>query len=455
MVSRPRSLWSPSGLLLFSISFFVLTSIEAICQTNTLVVNPSSIAFGNIAVGSTARRNETVTNGFSSRLVLREITFSGSNFSKVLYLPLSLTAGQSATFPVSFTPTSAGNFSVTMTVKYRRPYNRHWVYGSSSVALQGTGTTAGSSLTVSPASINFGNVAVGSQQVLPLTLTNASGQTTSIQVSQVGASGTGFSATGISPPVTLAVGQSVTVNVNFKPTAAGTDSGAVAITSNAINPSVSVPLSGSGTSTGQLAMSPSSLNFGSVTVGKSATLNGSLTASSASVTVSSASWNGTGFSLSGLSFPLVVGAGQTLPYSVTFTPQSAGAVTGSLAFASNASNGSVNGQLSGTGVAVQQHSVALNWSPSSGSVQGYYVYRGAQSGGPYGKISPLDRDNCVHRRVSFLWADLLLCCHCLGNQFRRERLFERDRCERSVILTDSGLSNCDIEEQEQKGAVGA
>ena len=492
MVSRPRSLWSPSRLLLFSISFLVLTSIQAISQTNTLVMNPSSIAFGNVAVGSTAKQSETVTNGFSSKLVLREITFSGSNFSETLYLPLALSAGQSATFPVSFTPTAAGTFAVTMTVKYRRPYNRHWVYGSSSIALQGTGITAGGSLTVSPTSINFGSVQISKTTTLPLTLKNsqttavrisglsASGtgftvngfglpidlsagqsvtvnvnftppatgtdngsvtvtsnannpslsvslagtgvssgqlaanpasmsfgtvlvsktstlsltltnnQTTTVQVSQIAASGTGFSVNGFTLPINLSAGQSVNVNVNFTPPASGTDTGSVTVTSNANNPSVSVTLAGTGAISGQLAVSPTTLSFGTVNVGSSKNMTGTLSASSNSVIVSSASWNGPGFSVSGISFPFTLAAGQSIPFTVTFAPQTAGSVTGAVSFLSNASNTPSNESLAGTGAQVTQHSVALTWNSSSGSVQGYYVYRGTQSGGPYGKISPLD-----------------------------------------------------------------
>lgn len=61
----------------------------------------------------------------------------------------------------------------------------------------------------------------------------------------------------------------------------------------------------------QLAVSPSSMNFGSVLVGDSKALPGTLTATNASVTVSSAAWSGEGYSVSGITFPTVVPAGQT------------------------------------------------------------------------------------------------------------------------------------------------
>jgi hypothetical protein len=139
---------------------------------------------------------------------------------------------------------------------------------------------------------------------------------------------------------------------------------------------------------GQLAVNPTNMSFSNVTVGNSQTKNGTLSAASSSVTVSSASWNGTGFSLSGITFPATISAGQSLPFTVTFTPQTAGSVSGVVSFISNASNSPTSTSLSGSGVQTSLHTVSLSWNPSS-SVQGYYIYRGGQTGGPYTKISSL------------------------------------------------------------------
>jgi hypothetical protein len=105
--------------------------------------------------------------------------------------------------------------------------------------------------------------------------------------------------------------------------------------------------------------------------------------------VSSASWNGTGFSLGGISFPVTIPAGQSVPFTVTFAPQTTGPVNGTVSFLSNASNSPTNETLGGSGVQATPHSVGLSWNPDASTVQGYYVYRGAQTGGPYAKISTL------------------------------------------------------------------
>jgi ASPM-SPD-2-Hydin domain-containing protein len=142
------------------------------------------------------------------------------------------------------------------------------------------------------------------------------------------------------------------------------------------------------TSGGQLSVTPSNFSFGSVAVGKSKSLNGMLSAANSDVAVSSASWNGQGFALNGITFPATVPAGQSLSFTVTFTPQAAGTATGSLDFVSNASNLVGTEALTGTGSQTSQHSVGLSWDPSTSPVVGYNVYRGTQSGGPYQKLNP-------------------------------------------------------------------
>lgn len=99
-------------------------------------------------------------------------------------------------------------------------------------------------LTVSPQSLGFGNVLIGTSAKQTVTLSNSS--STSITVNSVGISGTGFSQSSPTLPLTLAAGQSSSVTVAFAPQNSGSVSGALQIGSNASDPSVSVALSGTG-----------------------------------------------------------------------------------------------------------------------------------------------------------------------------------------------------------------
>ncbi len=137
---------------------------------------------------------------------------------------------------------------------------------------------------------------------------------------------------------------------------------------------------------GTLTISPTTLNFGTVTVGKSKTMTGTLSASS-DVTVSSADWNGSGYSVSGITFPTTVAAGNSVSFGVTFTPASSGSSTGSISFLSDASNSPATEALTGSGAQTSQHSVDLSWDPSSSQVAGYNIYRGTRAGGPYSRLN--------------------------------------------------------------------
>lgn len=104
-------------------------------------------------------------------------------------------------------------------------------------------------LTVSPQSVAFGNVLIGASAKQTVTLSN--GSSASLTISSIGITGTGFSQTGPVLPLTLAAGQSSSITVTFAPQTAGSVSGALQISSNASNPSVSIPLSGTGSSSVQ------------------------------------------------------------------------------------------------------------------------------------------------------------------------------------------------------------
>jgi hypothetical protein len=288
-----------------------------------------------------------------------------------------LAAGQTASFSVQFQAKAAGD--PTVTISFDGPNAQPYA----SLSATATAVTPGT-LTANPTSLAFGSVQVNTSKSLTETLTNTGGW--SVTISQASSSAAAFSISGLNLPVTLSANQSVTFTATFAPTGAGAASGNLSVASNASNPTLTIALSGTGTAAGTLAVSPTSLSFGSVTVGSNASLNGSLTASGASVTVASASLNNNEFALSGISLPATIPAGQSAPFTVTFTPQTSGATSASLSFSSNASNSPAVQTMTGTGTAATQHTVDLTWNASSGAV-GYNIYRGTVSGGPYTMIN--------------------------------------------------------------------
>jgi hypothetical protein len=136
---------------------------------------------------------------------------------------------------------------------------------------------------------------------------------------------------------------------------------------------------------GELAISPATLNFGTVAVGARKGQDVALTAGDASIRVASADWNGEGYSVSGIVFPLTVPAGQSVHFRVTFEPHQAGGSAGNIRLVSNASN-SPHAAFRGKGTQAGHHKVTLAWASAAAAV-GYNIYRGAAANGPYTKIN--------------------------------------------------------------------
>jgi hypothetical protein len=301
---------------------------------------------------------------------------------------MTLNPNQTVTLQVQFDPSVAGAASGQVTVT-----SNSTIGATTQVPLSGTGVaTTTPQLTVSATSLAFGSVAVNSTATLPLTLTSSG--TAPVTISAATLSGTGFADSGASFPVTLNPNQSVTVDVQFNPKAAGPATGQLTITSNSSSGGTAVvQLSGTGTvtATPQLLVSASSLSFGNVPVNSTATLSLTLISSgTAPVTVSTVALQGVSFSDSGSSFPVTLNPNQTVTLQVQFDPTVAGAAAGTLTISSNSTTGgTVRVSLSGTGTAVP-HEIDLNWdAPSSSAdpVAGYNVYRSTNGGTSFTKVN--------------------------------------------------------------------
>jgi len=308
-----------------------------------LTPNPASLSFGSVQVGDNTDLSETLTNTGGSAVTISQANITGTGFSVIgLALPATLNPTQTVTFTVRFAPTSAGSASGTLAIVSdgsNSPLN---------IPLSGTGLTPGS-LTATPSSVNFGNVVIGNSPSVSVKLSNTGG--TSVTISSATVSGTGFSFNGLTLPMTLNAGQNTTFNVVFSPTSAGNSSGTVIVNSDAINPALDVQLSGKGVTLGQLSPNPATLAFGSVATGSSSTLSETLTnTGGSSLTISAANVSGTGYTMTGLTLPLTLNAGQSTTFNVRFAPATVGDFPGSISITSNGSNPNLNIDLSGTGV---------------------------------------------------------------------------------------------------------
>jgi hypothetical protein len=265
---------------------------------------------------------------------------------------------------VVFFPHSAGAGSATLTI------GSDAINNPVSVSISGTGVNPPVA-SVSPSSISFGNVVIGTEsQVQTVTVSNTGGSTLHINSLLVSGDPDFFTLTNncVGGPG-VAPGGTCSAQVVFFPHSAGAGSATLTIGSDAINNPVSVSISGTGVNPPVASVSPSSISFGNVVIGTESQVQ--------IVTVSN-----TGGSTLHINSLLVSGdpdfftltnncvggpgvaPGGTCSAQVVFFPHSAGAGSATLTIGSDAINGPVSVSLSGTGV-----DFALSASPSSLSVR--------------------------------------------------------------------------------------
>ena len=314
--------------------------------TGIVVLGSGSLNFGSVTIGSSKTLSDTISNNTSSAVTINSIQGLSSGFQITgIAAPMTLAAGQTANFSVKFQPTATGD--PTITISFDGPNAQPYA----SLSASATAVTLGK-LSPSPSPLDFGNTNVGSHQTTTVTLSNSGG--TDVIITSAAMSGAGFSMSSLALPLTIKSGTSSSATMTFAPAGMGNFTGSVTFATSAdqTNATVVLNLSGMGVAPGTLSPNPATLAFGNVQVGNSTNLSETLTnTGGSSVTISQVSSSAAAFSISGLTLPLTLTPNQSVTFTATFTPISAGAASGSLSVASNASNSPLNIALSGTGTA--------------------------------------------------------------------------------------------------------
>ncbi|MGA7651749.1 MAG: choice-of-anchor D domain-containing protein, partial [Terracidiphilus sp.] len=341
----------------------------------TLTLSTATVSFGTVAVGATGTGSVTLTSSGTAAVTVSAGTVSGTGFTiSGVSFPLTLIPGQTATLTVGFAPTAAGAVSGTVTLTSNSSTGT-----TSAITLSGTGQPVLSGLICTSGSMT----GAGTD---PCTATlNA-------------AAGTGGQAVSVSSNATaVTVPSSVTV-------AAGATSASFSATVSAVSTAETATLaasSGGGTQTyaislivpvSTLSLQSTSVAFGDVNEGTPSYQLVTLTSSgTAAVTVSAGSVSGTGYSISGVSFPSTLNSGATATLDIEFDPTTAGVADGTVTLTSNSSTGTTSTiSLTGTGVATS-YEVNLTWDApidSSDPVTGYNIYRVVTGGSTYALVNP-------------------------------------------------------------------
>ena len=309
-----------------------------------LSISPSSINFGNQVVGTTSGISPVqVTNNGNAPANFTSIAVSGTNatdFGESDNCQPTLPAQQSCTINMNFTPGGLGARSASLLLTDNAPNSPQ------SVALSGVGIAP---VTLSATSLNFGTVLVKSSSSVPVTLfNNQNVALTNIVITISGSAAySQVNTCGTSIP---ALSQ-CTITVTFAPTAGGTQTATVNIADSATNSPQTIALTGMGQL--PVTLNPTSLNFGTQTVGTTSAPKNITVVNHQKVTLtfSSIAINGT----NAADFAQTNTCGGSLPaggkctVSVTFTPSAKGVRTATLTLTDTAGTSPQTAKLTGTG----------------------------------------------------------------------------------------------------------
>lgn len=336
-----------------------------------IVAEPAALAFGDVEVNDTQELTVTLRNPGTgdleiSGLVLEAAAASGLVLSAAPTTPVLVVPGSAVTVDVAYTPPAEGPVAGTLRVQSNA------VNGSElPIPVSGTGVPLPMpQLVVTPAALDFDAVEVGQSSALTLSISNPGTGDLEISAFTLDAlAASGFALTELpSVPATVAMGETLEIEVTFTPTAEGTVTGTVQLLSNAVNtPEAVVPLQGIGVSVPvpQISVQPVALSFGEVPVGSSETLPltvrniGSAPLNIAALTLEAEA--SSGFALTNAPVgAVVVLPGELFGMEVTFTPTAEGTVTGTVRIQSDAMNGAeVIVPLQGTGTVVSEPQIAV------------------------------------------------------------------------------------------------
>jgi hypothetical protein len=351
----------------------VTGSVQSVTLTGTgtgptVSLSSSTLPFGSQTQSTTsAAQSVTLTNTGNASLTITGITVTGTNPSDFAltttgtscpYSGGSVGAGGSCTISVTFTPAAMASFNASISIADN-------ALGTPQlVSLTGTGTA--SVVNLSGVSLTFTsqvlNTTSASQSV---TLTNTGNVSLTISLISVTGTNAGdfaLTTTGTSCPYSggsVAASGNCTISVTFTPTASGSRAASVTIADNATAGSPqAVSLVGTGI-TGSVALSATTLSFGSQSVGTTSTPAQVITLTnggSTSLTINSIQLTGTNpgdyaIASNTCTSGSPIGVNGTCTVGVTFTPSTSGSRPATLSFADSATNSPQTVSLTGTGTA--------------------------------------------------------------------------------------------------------
>jgi hypothetical protein len=286
------------------------------------VLTPSTLTFLSVPVGrSSVPQSATLTNAGNASLTISGIQAAG-DFSETDNCPSTLSAGSACTINVVFTPTAEGSRSGSLTVSEKS--------STQTVSLTGVGSAA--NVQLNPATLTFASVQVGSSSSSSVQVSNTGNASVSVTSLQI----TGDYAATNNCPSLIAAGASCSIAVAFTPTAMGTRTGTLTISSGGQS-GQSISLTGIGTQA-DLVASPTSLEFSGEPLGVSSASQVVTLSNSGNASLSISNLQVTGDYRQTNNCPASLAAGSSCTVNIVFTPTTTGTRGGTLTITDSTGN---------------------------------------------------------------------------------------------------------------------
>jgi hypothetical protein len=319
-------------------------------------VSPSQLNLGPVAVGgSSSLFSVQISNSGQEPLNPPVFSITGGNAaefawsrpSDVTACTAALNPGQSCYVQITFSPSSTGLQTATLTVT-----SSNAVPGTATVGLSGTGTPL-FELKAEPGSLSFPATAVNTASAaLSITLSNLGKLAVNgLTLTPSGPYALANSAT--TCKATLAAFAFCRIGVIFDPSSTGDQPGQLAVTvSNLGVAALDVPLDGTGLAVGTLSVSPTQMTFGSVVVHTASAPETLTVTNTGEAQIAGVSVTATGdFSVVSNQCAGALAAGASCTAGVVLTPSSTGNRQGSLTVSSaSAGVAPATVGLTGTGI---------------------------------------------------------------------------------------------------------
>jgi len=322
-------------------------------------LSQGSLSFTSTRGGeASAPQTLTLSNTGSTTLHVRNL-ISTSDFSVTGACP-TLIPGTSCPLTIAFTPQASSAQTTTPVIGALE------ILSDSSTSLDFVsllGTATPSTLALSPASLDFGSVLVGTPATLPIRITNHSSVSAVFRSIIV----TGdYTLAGDCPSsgAQLAPSASCTLQVSFKPAQMGTRTGSVSIATSITTLPLVADLTGTGTQS-RLQATPTRVSFGDVLLGASKSLTLTL-ANNGTETVSGISLAASGdYTIAKPCTSPVMASGGNCIVTLSFAPKALGGRSGSLHVTSSDPGSPMSISLAGNGTATPTFTLSVDGGTAS------------------------------------------------------------------------------------------